>query len=449
VCILAVMKQALRRIGLINPRREVWAKNERITEVLKQSHHFIKAWYSPPLSLLTIAGLTPAGIEVALVSEDFKEVDYAAAFDLVGITAMIQNAKRAYEIADGFRAQGTYVVIGGIHPTVLPEDTLRHADTVIVGEAEELWPRFLQDFENGEPQKIYRNPPGHHVDLTKSPMPRYDLLNARNSLLDTQNFYNFIPVQASRGCPHACDFCLVSDIYGKKGRRKTIEQVRAEVLAIKRHLPTRLIGFIDDNLFLDRRFGRELVEALVDLKVRWATQTDISIGADSELLELIRRSGCLFLFIGFESLDTVNLNGINRNKWKLRQLANYETYVRNIQEHGIMVFGAFITCLDHDDVGVFARTVDFMDRNHITGQITVATPFPGTKMYERLKSEGRFLYPEPFWDHCSFFDVLFRLKRMTKEEAEEGLIWAYQQVFNEKALLKRTAYIKEIYRNLA
>ena len=443
------MENSLRRIGLINPRREVWAKHEGITEVLKQSHHFIKPWYSPPLSLLTIAGLTPADIEVVLVSEDFEEIDYAAAFDLVGITAMIQNAKRAYEIADAFRAQGTYVVLGGIHPTVLPEDALRHADTVIVGEAEELWPRFLKDFKGGDPQNIYRNPTGHFVDLTKAPLPRYDLLNARNSILDVKNFYNFIPVQASRGCPHACDFCLVSDIYGKKGRQKTIEQVRAEILAIKKHLPNRIIGFIDDNLFIDRRFGRELLEMLVDMKVRWATQTDISVGADSELLELIRRSGCLFLFIGFESLDTVNLGAINLNQWKLRQLANYENYARNIQEHGIMVIGAFITCLDHDDVGVFARTVDFMDRNHITGQITVATPFPGTRMYERLKNENRFLYPEPFWDRCSFYDVLFRLKRMSKEEAEEGLMEAYKQLFNEKTLLKRTAYIKEIYRKLA
>ena len=161
------------------------------------------------------------------------------------------------------------------------------------------------------------------------------------------------------------------------------------------------------------------------------------------------RAGCLFLLIGFESLDSENLSGMNRNQWKLRQLANYETYIHNIQEHGIMVFWAFITCLDHDDASVFARTVDFMDRNHITGQITVATPFPGTRLYERLKQEGRLLYPEPFWDRCSFFDVLFHLKRMTKEEAEEGLIWAYKQVFNEKALLKRTAYIKEIYRKLA
>lgn len=437
-----------RRICLISPRRLVWARNEKITEALRQSHQFLKAWYSPPLSLLTVAGLTPAGINIVLVQEDFEEVDFTACYDLVGITAMIQNATRAYEIAAGFRARGTYVVIGGIHPTVLPEEALGHADTVIVGEAEELWPQFLRDFENGEPQRIYRGAPEHRVDLTKSPMPRYDLLNARNSIKDPHFYYNFIPVQAGRGCPHGCDFCLVSDIYGKKGRRKSIEQVRAEILAIKKQLPNRLIGFVDDNLFIDRRYAWDLLETLVELKVRWVAQTDISVGEDSDLLERMYRAGCLFLFIGFESLDSENLSGMNHSQWKLRQLDNYEPYVRSIQERGILVFGAFIVGLDHDDAGVFARTVDFMDRNHITGQITFATPLPGSRFYERLKQEGRFLYPEPFWDRCSFFDVLYRLKRMTKEQAEEGFIWAYQQVFNEKALSKRTAYIKEIYKKL-
>jgi radical SAM superfamily enzyme YgiQ (UPF0313 family) len=443
------MAGTLRRICLINPRREVWARNERITEALINSHHYLKAWYSPPLSLLTIAGLTPSDVEVVLVQEDFEEIDFTAEYDIVGITAMIQNATRAYEIAAGFRNYGTYVVIGGIHATVLPEEALRHCDTVIVGEAEELWPRFLRDFVSGRPRSIYRNPPGHFVDLTASLPPRYDLLNAHNSLRDPHYFYNFVPIQASRGCPHGCDFCLVSDMYGKKNRKKVIGQVRAELLAIKKLLPNRLIGFVDDNLFTDRYFARELLEMLIELKVRWGAQTDVAVASDSKLLEQMYRSGCLLLHIGLESLDSENLSGMNQSGWKLKQLANYEEYVRNIQEHGIMVFGAFIIGLDHDDASVFARTVDFMDRNHITGQLTFATPLPGSRFYDRLKKEGRFLYPEPFWDRCSFFDVLFRLKRMTKEEAEDGFILAYQQVFNEKALLKRTAYMKEIYRKLA
>ncbi len=443
------MTRPLKRICLVSPRRRVWARNERITAVLKSSHQYLKAWYSPPLSLLTIAALTPENVEVVLVQEDFEEIDYNASFDLVGISAMIQNVDRAYEIAGRFRARGIHVVIGGIHPTVLAEEVALHADTVVVGEAEELWPLFLRDFENGDAQRIYRNAPEYHIDLTKCPMPRYELLSARNSVRDPHYYYNFIPVQATRGCPHGCDFCLVSDIYGKKAREKTIQQIRAEILAIKRLLPNRLIGFVDDNLFVDRHFSGELLQTLEELKVRWVAQTDIAVGADPDLLQRMYRAGCLFLFIGIESLDSENLASMNRNHWKMRQLANYEANIHNIQENGIIVFGSFIVGLDHDDAGVFGRTVDFIERNCITGNITVATPLPGSRMFGRLKQEGRFLYPEPFWDRCSFFDVLFRLKRMSKEEAEEGLIWTYQQVFNDKAFQKRTNYIKEIYRKLA
>jgi radical SAM superfamily enzyme YgiQ (UPF0313 family) len=332
---------------------------------------------------------------------------------------------------------------------VLPEEAALHADTVIVGEAEELWPRFLDDFRNGEPAPLYRNPPGHCVDLTSSPVPRYELLRGRESLLDPRRYYNFVPIQVSRGCPHDCEFCLVSSIYGKKPRVKTMEQVRAEILSIKHNLPNRLILFADDNLFIDRRFSRDLLRELAELKVRWIGQSDIAIGEDDELLELIYRAGCLFLLIGFESLDPGNLAAMNRNTWKLRQLRSYEKNLQAIQEHGIMVFGSFIFGLDNDDAGVFARVVDFMNRNHITGQLTVATPLPGSRMYERLKKQGRFLYQEPFWERCTFLDVIFDLQSMTKEQAEDGFVWAYRQVFNEQAFRERAAYFKEVYKKLS
>jgi radical SAM superfamily enzyme YgiQ (UPF0313 family) len=443
------MTRQLRKICLVSPLRQAWARNKRIKEVLERSHQYLKPWFTPPLSLLTLAGMTPESVEVVLVQEDFEEVDYDAAFDLVGITAMIQTAARAYEIADNFRAKGVFVVIGGIHATVLPEEVSQHADTVIAGEAEELWPRFLGDFVDGKPQEIYRHPPGYHIDITNSPMPRYDLLNDRNSLKDPEYFYNLAPIQASRGCPHACDFCLVSDIYGRKTRKKTIGQVQSEIEAIKRYMPNHLISFVDDNLFVDHRFSMELLQVLEKLKVRWVAETDISVGADRDLLQRMHRAGCLFLFIGIESLDSENLSLMNQNLWKMRQLGNYETNIRNIQENGIIVIGSFIIGLDHDDTGVFSRTVDFISRNHVTGNVTIATPLPGSRMYERLKAEGRFLYPEPFWDRCSFFDVLFRLKRMTKEEAEEGFIWAYQEIFNERAFRERAEYLKDVYKRLS
>jgi radical SAM superfamily enzyme YgiQ (UPF0313 family) len=442
------MARELRRLCLINPRRDAWSFSERIRHALLECHKYLKAWYSPSLSLLTIAGLTPPSIAVDLVNEDFESVAYDQDYDLVGITAMTQTAPRAYEIADHFRSRGIYVVIGGIHPTVLPDEAALHADTTIVGEAEETWPRFLEDFRNSQPQRKYMSPVGHRVDLAASPIPRYELLTGRECFMDPHYYYNFVPVQASRGCPHDCDFCLVSQIYGKKPRLKGIDQVRKEILAIKKHLPNRLILFADDNLFIDRRYARHLLACLTELQVRWIAQCDISIGSDDELLRMIYRAGCLFLLIGFESLDAVNLTGLNRNNWKMRQLPNYQEYVQNIHSHGIMVFGSFIFGLDHDDSGVFARVVDFMNRNQVTGQLTLATPLPGSRLFNRLKREGRFLYPEPFWERCTFLDVLFRLKRMSKQEAEDGFIWAYRQLFNEKAFAERAAFFKEIYKRL-
>lgn len=443
------MGRVLKTVCLIQPKRELWAKTERISRALQASHRFLKAWYSPSLSLLTIAALTPADIQVEYTNEDFAPIDFDGGYGVVGITTMTPTAERAYRIADLFRQKGVYVVIGGVHASARPEEAALHADSVIVGEAEELWPRFLQDFREGEPLRIYRNPTGHFSDLSRSNVPRYDLLRGRQSLLDPEYFYNFVPIQTSRGCPHDCEFCLVSGIYGKRARKKTVGQVRREILAIKKHVPNRLVLFADDNLFVDRRSAVELLAEIEKLGIRWIGQSDVSIGEDDELLELLYRSGCLFLLIGLESLNAENLGEINPNRWKLRQLKNYERNIRNIQEHGVMVFGAFMFGFDHDHPTVFQDVVGFMDRNHLAGQLTFVTPLPGTRMYNRLRQEERFLYAEPFWERCTFLDVIFKLKNMSKEQAEEGFLWAYQQIFNENAFNRRADYIKDIYKQLS
>jgi len=442
------MGRQLKKICLIWPKRDIWSTNLTITQVLKESRKHLKAYSSPPLGLLTIAALTPSDIDVEIIIEDNAPIRYDQNYDLVGISSMTHSVERAYEIAGEFKARGTYVVMGGIHATVMPEEASLHADTVIVGEGEELWPRFLQDFRNGEPSKIYRNPEGYFVDIRLSPVPRYDLLKGKAALANPDYYYNLIPVQVTRGCPHGCEFCVVTDIHGKKSRKKTIDQVRAEILSIKRNLPNHIVGFADDNLFLDRQFAKELLQEVDRLRIRWVAQSDISIGAQDWLLELMYKSGCLFVLVGFESLDPKNLAGMNPNDWKLRQLEKYEKYVQNIQEHGIVVLGSFITGLDNDDKGVYGRIVDFMNRNKIAGDLTFATPLPGSRLFERIKREDRFLYPVPFWNRCTFFDVVFKMKKMSKEEAEEGMSQAYRQISTEEAFKSRTEYFKEVYKKL-
>lgn len=185
-----------------------------------------------------------------------------------------------------------------------------------------------------------------------------------------------------------------------------------------------------------------------ELNIRWWAQSDIGIGEDDELLSLAYDSGCLTLLIGLESINPENLKTMNRSSWKHRQLMNYGRNIENIQKHGIIVFGSFIFGLDNDDKSVFKNVVTFMDENNITGQLTIATPLPGSRLYERLRAENRLLMDEPFWDRCTFLDVLFKPKNLSVADLEDGFIWAYGQVFNRESFAKRSAFLKSIYKNI-
>jgi radical SAM superfamily enzyme YgiQ (UPF0313 family) len=438
----------LNHICLIGTKRYTWSINPKIKKSLDENNKFIKAYNTSSLSIITIAALTPPDIEISYIDEDFEEIDFDGQYDIVGISAMTQQVIRCYEIAKEFRKRGIYVVMGGIHVSFLPNEALEWVDTVIIGEGEELWPQFLEDFKNNKEKRIYKRPEGAFVDLTKSPVPRYDLLERKNYFKSHKNFYNMIPMQISRGCPHNCEFCLVTKCYGSKFRKKTIEQVILEINEIKEYFPGKVILFADDNLFIDRKFSKILLKTIKDLKIRWCAQTDISVGEDDELLSLIYESGGLLLLIGLESIDPENLKSINNNFWKYKQLSNYSKNIERIQKHGIIVFGSFIFGLDNDDKHVFKKVVGFMDKNNITGQLTIATPLPGSRFLERLRQEDRLIANEPFWDKCTFLDALFKPQKMTVQELEDGFIWAYKQVFNEKAYSKRVQYLKEIYKNM-
>jgi radical SAM superfamily enzyme YgiQ (UPF0313 family) len=241
---------------------------------------------------------------------------------------------------------------------------------------------------------------------------------------------------------------LVTKCYGNKFRKKTIEQVKIEITTIKEYFPGKIIMFADDNLFIDRKYAKELLITLKELRIRWVAQSDISIGEHEDLLKLAYESGGLFLLIGFESINPENLKSINKNSWKYRQLVNYSSNIEKIQKNGIIVFGSFMFGLDNDDNDVFNDVVEFMRKNNITGQLTISTPLPGSKLLGRLKEEGRLIEQEPFWDKCTFFDVLYKPQKMTIGQLEKGFIWAYKQIFNEKAFAERAQYLKLMYKNI-
>jgi radical SAM superfamily enzyme YgiQ (UPF0313 family) len=438
----------INHICFISPKRTIWSKTYQIKKALDEKNQLLKPWYSPNLSILTLIGLTPQNIKITYIDEDFEEIDFSLSYDLVGISAMTQQITRGYEIAKEFRKRGVYVVMGGIHVSVLPYEALEWVDTVVIGEAENLWPQFLEDYKNNQAKKIYKQPEGYWVDLAKSPVPAYGFLKNKNYFKNPKNFFNMVPVQVSRGCPHNCEFCLVTKCYGSKFRKKTIEQVKIEVTKIKEYFPGKIIMFADDNLFIDRKYAKELLTTLKKLRIRWVAQSDISIGEHEDLLKLAYESGGLFLLIGFESINPDNLKTINKNSWKYRQLVNYSANIEKIQKNGIIVFGSFIFGLDNDDNNVFNDVVEFMRKNNITGQLTISTPLPGSKLIERLKEEKRLIEQETFWDKCTFFDVLYNPKKMTKDQLEKGFIWAYKQLFNEKAFAERAQYLKSIYKNI-
>ncbi|MGA1839987.1 MAG: B12-binding domain-containing radical SAM protein [bacterium] len=428
------------KIGLISPKANFLSRNSEFQEFWSKSKHtevFRQRWSGIGSGLLVVAGLTPQSFEVEVIDENLEEVDFSRKYDLVGITAMTNQALRAYKISDNFRNRGIKVVIGGIHSTVLPEEAMQHADSVVVGGAEYLWPELLADFQDNKLKPVYKSE--KPVDLKDSPLPRYDLLKSKS--------YRIIWIQTTRGCPHDCEFCAATSVFGRKYRHKSIEQIINEIRFIKKLFGKTFIGFGDDNFLVDKKFCQSLLERIVPLKIRWFAETDISIARDDKLLHLLRKSGCFFLFIGFETISEEGLKTINRNGWKFRQLKYYSSFIKKIQSYGIGVMGAFIIGLDSDDASIFTKISNFIIENNLyDAQISVLTPLPGTRLRARLEKEGRLLRTN--WENFSVFDVNFIHPKLTKHELEKGLCEIYKNINSKEVYLKRMRYHKEILKEL-
>ena len=428
------------RIALISPRGSFFGKNEEFYDFWESSidsKAYRDRWSGISSGLLIVAALTPPAYQIDFIDDNVDTIDFTARYDLVGISGTTQQAPRAYEIADEFRKKGITVVMGGIHATVLPQEAKEHSDSVVVGEAEHVWPILIDDFGKGLLKPYYRSE--RPIELKDSPIPRYDLLD--------KDKYRIFWVQTTRGCPHDCEFCAASKIYGSRYRTKGIAQVVKEIETIKRHVGDFRLYFADDNLFVNKRFYLPLLEKMAQLKMKWMAQTDIAVARNNELLEMLRRSGCIFLFIGLESLTEEGLRSIDKHGWKLKHLHRYSDYVQNIQQHGIGVQGAFIVGLDSDDPSVFDKVIEFVNANHLYGvQVTIVTPLPGTRLRERLERENRILSND--WGNYTGWDVNFVPKGMTAKQLERGLVTVYRAVTSREVFLKNMKYFKQIERNL-
>jgi radical SAM superfamily enzyme YgiQ (UPF0313 family) len=403
---------------------------------------YMHYWSGLSVALATIAGLTPEHHEIIIIDENQEQIDFEKyyGYDIVGITAMTQQAPRAYQIAENFRERGIYVVIGGIHATVLPEETKQHADTVFAGEAEKTWPLFINDFLLGKQKEYYDQKNYDAINMADIPTPRFDLIGKYK--------YPVVWMQTTRGCPHDCEFCAASVIYGRTYKRKSIKQVIREIEEIKKHWKFVQIGFADDNMFVDRNFSKQLISNFKNLNFNWFAQTDISIGNDEALLDLLRANGCKYVFIGFEGTSKNKLEILNKNHWKAKKFDEYKDYIDIIQKKGIGIFGSFILGFDDDDAGIFDDTINYIIDNNLMGaSITILTPFPGSRLRERMSSENRILHDD--WDYYTAWNAVIKHKNLSVEQLEEGLMRVYSGIYNNKDVyIKRAKYFKNILESI-
>ncbi|MFH1740608.1 MAG: radical SAM protein [bacterium] len=374
------------------------------------------------LSLPAVAALTPDDWQVAIHDARADPVDYDREVDLVGITAFTAEIPSAYSIADTFRKRGVPVVIGGVHVSALPQEGLEHADAVVVGEAEGVWGTLLRDLEAGELQRVYR---GEELcDMRQMKIPRRDLLNREMYVAC------FNTVQATRGCPFDCDFCAVTGVFGRKFRTRPIGEVVDEIRAFD----TRDFFFVDDNICGNSAYAKELFHAIAPLKKTWGGQTSITFARDTELLELYARSGGRYAFVGFESISEEGLAGINK-KWNHADA--YADAIQRIHDAGINILGSFIFGLDGEDVSVFQRTLDFIMEHRLdAAHFNILTPFPGTRLFETLESEGRIL--ERDWAKYHTSEVVFKPMKMSVEDLQNGFYRVFRETYSFRNILKRT-----------
>ncbi len=387
----------------------------------------VRSFWFPRLSLTTLGALTPKDIEVRLVDEGVEKIDFDMDVDLVGISAMTFLSPRAYEISDRFRKRGVKVVLGGIHPTALPEEAKEHADAVVIGEAEKIWPSLLEDFKNGELKPFYK------MDTLPS---LEGLPPQRLSLLRPGAYMTNNCLQASRGCPYGCDFCSVTTFFGNTFRLRPVKDVIDEIAA----LDGKFVVFVDDNIAGNKAYARELFKALIPLKKQWGSQASITLARDPELLELAAKSGCTSLFVGIESISQETLASANKS---FNKVTDYEESIKRFHDNGILVNAGMIFGFDNDDESVFERTVAFLKKNRVGLVLfSILTPFPGTGFYKKLEQEGRIIDKD--WSHYDGRNVVFKPKNLSPEALQDGFHWAYHKFYSVPSILQRVLPTRQL-----
>lgn len=374
-------------------------------------------------SLAAIIGDERPSWEIETVDEMSSSVDFTRRYDIVMISGTTPGVNRGYEIAKEYKANGAYVVMGGYHVTINPEEALEHCDTVIVGPGDNALREFIRDYEAGKPKKKYDSPEIRGADIL-APDRRY---------ISMKGYYKTPPIIANPGCRNRCSYCVISDMWRCSSVRP-VENVVAEIKAIGK----KTFIFYDPNFFGNREYSIKLMEALIPLKIKWAGSATIDLGFDDELLALAQKSGCSGLLFGFESMNRETLlktrKGFNDPK-------NYKQAIANIQSYGIMCNGCFILGMDGDseeDLLSLPEQVNYLNLN--LARFAIMTPVPGTEIFNSLDSEGRIF--DKNWDHYTQHKAVFKPLAVSPERLEEIYRYVWKETYKMKNIMKRVTNVK-------
>jgi len=379
----------------------------------------------PQLALHILDGLTPEEHEVHIIEEETEDVDLNEECDLVGLSCMTANAPRAYYFAAEFRKRGKTVVLGGVHPTILPKEAAPQADSVVIGEVENIWEALLEDFQVGKLKKFYQKEPPN--------LERY--IPTKNKKKNRGGPFNVLPIMTTRGCPFNCEFCSVTNIYGRKIRHVPIENVvrQIEESGGKKYM------FLDDNIIGHPQYAQALFKAIKPLNIKWVGQATVSFANKTELMQLAAKSGCIALFFGVESVSKTQLKRLKKSASEVMKI---EEAVKRVMDFGIHFHASLIFGFDDDTQAVFPETLEFLNTTKVaTASFNILTPYPGTRVYEQFKKEGRLLTEDwKYYDHAT---CVFRPKHMSAYELQRGRIWV------KKEFSKMTNIMKRLPGNLA
>lgn len=389
-----------------------------------------------PLCFAILKSLTPPDIETRLYDERLETIPLDEPTDLAALTVETYTARRAYQIAGAYRRRGVKVVMGGYHPTFLPEEALEYADAVVEGDGEGAWERVVADARNGRLKRRYR----------QREFPSLAGLRPDRSIFAGKRYAPIALVQYGRGCRFNCDFCSIRAFYGSNLRQRPVKEVVDEIERVGR----RLVFFVDDNIFVNLDQARELFEALVPLRIRWSCQISIDIARDRTLMKLLEKSGCMSAVVGFESLDENNLRQMNK-RWN-RKYGDYGTSIEAFKDAGVMLYGSFVLGYDSDTVDSFDPTLEFAIRNKfLVANFNPLTPTPRTPLYERLSRENRLLYDRWWLDpRYRYGEAAFEPRGMTATDLARGC-FRVRSAFNAyssmlRRLFDRRTHLRSPYR---